>query len=281
VALDKQGHVDPPRAEGTSRATKARPFLVCGRRQPRENQGDRSRSRQALIPADPRFELLRNTQELLPPLVRINRNHRSSPFVLCCQACCHGPIRSDQLQHDPPLHPNFRLQRPGGPIAPPPPGRSPAQTAEGWIAIREMCVAFDLRTSVQPHITHCHGGQFWMRIWRERTRSSELIVGHQRAVCSRQIRQSSSPPDHDPWGMCPCKRFVPRPQRLAFQVNYRYIGPTVSRNGRIGFARKARRQAAVSRFLPAHRGDMVPHPPFSGLLERVQSAGGRLTFTRG
>jgi hypothetical protein len=61
-------------------------------------------------------------------------------------------------------------------IAPPPPGRSPAQTAEGWIAIREMCVAFDLRTSVQPHITHCHGGQFWMRIWRERTRSSELSI---------------------------------------------------------------------------------------------------------
>ena len=45
-------------------------------------------------------------------------------------------------------------------------------------------IVLDLRTSVRPHITHCHGGQFpGMQIWRERTRSSELIVGHQRAGC--------------------------------------------------------------------------------------------------
>ena len=50
-------------------------------------------------------------------------------------------------------------------------------------------------------------------------------------------------------------------------MNYRLYRADRVQEWKHWVARKARRQAAVSRFLPARRGDMVPHPPFSGLLD--------------
>ena len=63
---------------------------------------------------------------------------------------------------------------------------------------------------------------------------------------------------------------------------YRLIEPTVSRNGRIGSARKARLQTAVSRFLPAHCGDMVPPAILRAPRPRrlVQAVRGSSCFTR-
>ena len=43
--------------------------------------------------------------------------------------------------------------------------------------------------------------------WRQLARKPNCSV----AWCG-----ASNPPDHDPWGVCPCKRNVRKPQRLAF-----------------------------------------------------------------